>query len=229
MTIELKTNFFTKAIFEDDKVTIGKNEIPYENISAFEIKSKPRLRGKGEIFLIEDGKVKYFAFRAKEFDKIKEINSILRDKINSNNDLSKWKLDTPEDLYNYAKYRGFVQGATKKWFVAHFDALLKIVSENEKRLYPFVAIFDYISATNNKGSACFLVTDEKIYAIYQHLLRFNVYSIKLKDIDKILITPSPARSIITIATEDSAYNIALETESAKPLFRELKKITDNGL
>ncbi|MDO4594703.1 MAG: hypothetical protein Q4B52_04925 [Tissierellia bacterium] len=218
------SEFFENENFKlnENLIIVRNKEYKLEDISDLYIQRMPKKIRSGKVeFRLRGGQIRSFSFKNSDlrdeklfFDTIDHIKNI----INKNDKERRRKIKKSQDIIEYNEFEGYSKGISKRVQKRFIDNLFYELDEDEKIEFSFFAIYNYVSAAKNSGTALFCITDDHFYVIYQNMISLRSKKIDIKKLQKAVFTEVLNMGLVTMDFNDEAFNIASEVNLAKKIF-----------
>ena len=131
---------------------------------------------------------------------------------------------TAEEMTLFCKDNNTGSGMTQKWTLKHFTVAENQLNDDEKVLFAFVGLYNYVSATNHDSNFAIAVTNDRIIAGQKKLMGENVKTITRRNLNDISKTTGMIWGILTIDTIKEKLNIATNKSEIDAIYNGVNKI-----
>lgn len=235
MFYELKAALQATSIFSDTGFLVKNKEYAYSDITQVTVIGAATALTNAVIQIkLKNGKIVNCVYDKKhkaEGESVVEYLKLLiaqqsREKIeNEVGDLT-----TAKGMYKFCVDNGYGKGFNETWGVQHFQILVDALMPEEKVIFPFIGLHNYISMTKHDNNFAYAVTNKRIIMGQKKMVGQLFQSINWENINDITFKSGLALGILTIDTFKETFNVAVDKGAAQlvcdrihEVFEEIKK------
>lgn len=131
------------------------------------------------------------------------------------------------EMYQYCIKNNYGAGMTKNSAIKNFSLIENDLGEDERVLFVFTAIHNYVSLKQHDGNFAYAITDKRFIMAQKKLMGENFYTIPLNNINDIALSSNMLGGIITASTINQTFNIFLNKDCAKRVCAKIHEVLAN--
>lgn len=137
-------------------------------------------------------------------------------------------LKTANGMLEYCIYYELSTGNSKKWALKHFELLAADFTPDERVLFVFIGIHNYVSATKHDNNAAYAITTKRIVTAQKNLIGQAIMSVSIDHVNDIKLKTGLLGGIVTFDAMSETFNVFLNKEIAQRVFDFAKKCVDHA-
>ncbi len=163
--------------------------------------------------------------------KLRVNNTNKRDDFHINN-ISKDNETTSEDLktasrmYEHCVKNGYGYGWNRKWSEKHFSLIEDSLIKDEKVIFPFIGLYDFLAKRSDGHYACAL-TNKRLIIAQKKVFGEILQTIYVENINDITYRADPPFGIIIIDSIKETMNIGFAKNVARKVYNRLHEVLDS--
>ena len=228
----LKASLQPTTTFTDTGFTIKNKYYPYSEIVNINVPFSATALTNGVIQItMKGGKILNCSFDKKHKEDgeavIEFLKQYISQKASGNVFNGTGNLTTAENLYRFCIDYGYGHGFNESWGIKHFQILIDALMPNEKVLFPFIGLHNYVSMTSHGGYYAYAVTNKRIIMGQKNVIGQSFKSINWENINDITFKSGMALGVVTIDTYKEIFNVAIDKNSAQNVCNRIHKVLED--